>query len=126
MLETAALVAVGYVLGSMPWGLWVPRVLSGVDVRTLGSGNTGATNVWRALGFKLGLAVALLDIAKGLAPALLARWLADDQRTITCDSPQMVDAITRLSDLILVDRATGLSPPASIRNGATARRSRRE
>ena len=78
MLETVAFVAVGYVLGSMPWGLWVPRVLSGVDVRTLGSGNTGATNVWRALGFKLGLAVALLDIAKGLAPALLARWLADD------------------------------------------------
>jgi ABC-type glycerol-3-phosphate transport system substrate-binding protein len=39
-----------------------------------------------------------------------AHWLADDQRTVTCDSPEMVDAITRLSDLILVDRATGLSP----------------
>ncbi|MBD0318110.1 MAG: glycerol-3-phosphate acyltransferase [Thermoleophilia bacterium] len=74
----AALVALGYVLGSLPWGLWLPRLVAGVDVRTLGSGNIGATNVWRALGFKLGLAVALLDIAKGAAAALLARWLAGD------------------------------------------------
>jgi acyl phosphate:glycerol-3-phosphate acyltransferase len=77
-LEAAGLIALGYVLGSLPFGLWVPRLVSGVDIRTVGSGNTGATNVWRSLGFKLGLAVALLDIAKGLAAALLGRWLADD------------------------------------------------
>jgi glycerol-3-phosphate acyltransferase PlsY len=47
-------------------------------VRTLGSGNLGATNVWRTLGFKLGLSVAVLDIAKGAAAALLGRWLGDD------------------------------------------------
>ncbi|MBD0289683.1 MAG: glycerol-3-phosphate 1-O-acyltransferase PlsY [Thermoleophilia bacterium] len=74
----AGLVALGYVLGSLPWGLWLPRLVAGVDVRTLGSGNIGATNVWRALGFKLGLSVALLDIAKGAAAALVARWLAGD------------------------------------------------
>jgi acyl phosphate:glycerol-3-phosphate acyltransferase len=62
----------------MPWGYWLPRLLVGVDVRTLGSGNPGATNVWRTLGFKLGLAVAALDIAKGAAAALLARWLGGD------------------------------------------------
>jgi glycerol-3-phosphate acyltransferase PlsY len=72
------LIALGYLLGSLPWGYWLPRALSGVDIRTVGSGNTGATNVWRALGFKLGLAVAFLDIAKGAAAALLARWLTDD------------------------------------------------
>jgi acyl phosphate:glycerol-3-phosphate acyltransferase len=72
------LVALGYLLGSLPWGLWVPRLFAGVDIRTLGSGNTGATNVWRTLGFKLGLAVALLDIGKGLAAALLGRWVGDD------------------------------------------------
>jgi acyl phosphate:glycerol-3-phosphate acyltransferase len=72
------LVAVGYLLGSMPWGYWVPRLIKGVDIRTLGSGNPGATNVWRSLGFKLGLTVALLDIAKGFAAALLGRWLGDD------------------------------------------------
>ena len=62
----------------MPWGYWLPRVVTGVDIRTVGSGNTGATNVWRSLGFKLGLAVALLDIAKGAGAALLGRWLGDD------------------------------------------------
>ena len=72
------LIALGYLLGSLPWGYWLPRALAGVDIRTVGSGNTGATNVWRALGFKLGLAVAILDIAKGAAAALVARWLADD------------------------------------------------
>jgi glycerol-3-phosphate acyltransferase PlsY len=77
-VTTALLVALGYLLGSLPWGYWVPRLFAGVDIRTLGSGNTGATNVWRTLGFKLGLAVALLDIGKGLAAALLGRWLGDD------------------------------------------------
>jgi acyl phosphate:glycerol-3-phosphate acyltransferase len=78
MILAAALVALGYLLGSLPFGYWLPRLVSGVDIRTVGSGNTGATNVWRALGFKLGLSVALLDIAKGAAAALVARWLADD------------------------------------------------
>jgi glycerol-3-phosphate acyltransferase PlsY len=62
----------------MPWGYWLPRLLAGVDVRTLGSGNAGATNVWRSLGFKFGLAVAVLDIAKGAAAALLGLWLGGD------------------------------------------------
>jgi glycerol-3-phosphate acyltransferase PlsY len=62
----------------MPWGLWLPRLVLGVDVRTLGSGNIGATNVWRTLGFKLGVAVAVLDIGKGAAAAVLGRWLGDD------------------------------------------------
>ena len=73
-----ALVPLGYVLGSMPWGYWLPRIFVGVDIRTLGSGNTGATNVWRTLGFKLGLGVAILDIAKGAVAALLGRWLGND------------------------------------------------
>ena len=49
-----------------------------MDIRTLGSGNTGATNVWRTLGFKLGVAVAVLDIGKGAAAALLGLWLGND------------------------------------------------
>jgi glycerol-3-phosphate acyltransferase PlsY len=77
-LSSFLLVGAGYLLGSLPSGLWLPRLVAGVDVRTLGSGNIGATNVWRTLGFKLGLAVALLDIAKGTAAALLGRWLGDD------------------------------------------------
>ena len=62
----------------MPWGYWLPRLLRGIDMRTLGSGNPGATNVWRTLGFRFGIAVALLDIAKGAVAALLGLWLGGD------------------------------------------------
>jgi glycerol-3-phosphate acyltransferase PlsY len=73
-----ALVLAGYVLGSLPWGLWLPRAFVGVDVRTVGSGNIGATNVWRAFGFKLGLSVMILDVAKGFAAAWIGVWLGGD------------------------------------------------
>jgi len=73
-----AIIPLGYVIGSLPFGYWLPRLLTGVDIRTVGSGSTGATNVWRAVGFKIGLGVALLDIGKGLAAALLGRWVGGD------------------------------------------------
>ena len=69
---TAIFVAVGYVAGSMPWGLWLVRLFRHQDIRTLGSGNIGASNVWRVYGRYLGLPVVLLDTAKGFAPALAA------------------------------------------------------
>ena len=61
----------GYLLGSAPFGYWVVRLVRHEDVRTKGSGNIGATNVWRVYGRKLGIPVILLDIAKGLVPALV-------------------------------------------------------
>jgi glycerol-3-phosphate acyltransferase PlsY len=64
-------VAVGYLSGSLPWGLWIGRLARGVDVRTLGSGNLGATNVYRSLGPGLGILTLLLDIAKGALPVWL-------------------------------------------------------
>jgi len=69
------LVAAGYVLGSMPWGLWLVRMFRGEDIRTVGSGNIGATNVWRVYGRRLGLAAVFLDTAKGFVPALVATKL---------------------------------------------------
>jgi glycerol-3-phosphate acyltransferase PlsY len=69
---TAILVAAGYVAGSMPWGLWLVRLFRGEDVRTKGSGNIGATNVWRVYGRSLGLPAVVLDTAKGFVPALVA------------------------------------------------------
>ena len=77
-MRDVLLILCGYLLGSMPWGYWLPRLLTGVNIRKIGSGNTGAANVWRTQGFKLGLSVALLDVAKGLAAALLGVWLGNE------------------------------------------------
>ena len=69
--------ATGYLCGSLPWGLWLGRALRGVDVRTLGSKNLGATNVYRTLGPGIGLLVLALDIAKGALPTwLVPAWPA--------------------------------------------------
>ena len=73
---TAALVAAGYLSGSLTWGYWLVRVFRGEDVRTKGSGNVGATNVYRVYGARLGIPAALLDTAKGFAPALAATLVA--------------------------------------------------
>lgn len=70
-LALAATLLTGYVAGSLPFGLWLGRWLKGVDVRTLGSGNLGATNVYRSLGPGIGVATLLLDIAKGALPVWL-------------------------------------------------------
>jgi glycerol-3-phosphate acyltransferase PlsY len=67
----AALVVLGYLLGSCPWGYWLVRLVKHEDIRRAGSGNIGATNVWRTYGRWLGAPVVLLDVLKGFVPALL-------------------------------------------------------
>jgi glycerol-3-phosphate acyltransferase PlsY len=70
-LTFAAIVAFGYLLGSCPWGVWLVRVFRHEDVRKVGSGNIGASNVWRVYGRWLGVPVVLLDALKGFTPALI-------------------------------------------------------
>ena len=66
------LVVLGYLLGSCPWGYWLVRLLKHEDIRSVGSGNIGATNVWRTYGRWYGAPVVLLDVLKGFGPALVA------------------------------------------------------
>jgi glycerol-3-phosphate acyltransferase PlsY len=73
------LVVLGYLAGSIPFGVLLARWFAGVDVRRVGSGNIGATNVARAGGKKLGIAVLLLDTAKAVLPVLAARALLGDR-----------------------------------------------
>lgn len=73
-LRDVGLVALGYLLGSIPMGVVVARLTGGRDPRSVGSGRTGGTNALRAMGPLRGLATGLLDIAKGAVPVLLARW----------------------------------------------------
>jgi len=69
----AGLVLLGYLSGSIPFGLLLVRAARGVDVREQGSGNIGATNVARVAGKGLGALVLVLDALKGALPVLLAR-----------------------------------------------------
>lgn len=71
-------IAIGYLLGSFPTGLVAGRLARGIDVREYGSGNTGFTNVLRTVGARWGIAVLVLDLAKGAAPVLIARVLSDE------------------------------------------------
>jgi acyl phosphate:glycerol-3-phosphate acyltransferase len=67
----ALAVLLGYLLGSCPWGYWLVRLFRHEDIRRSGSGNIGATNVWRTYGRSLGLPVVVLDLLKGYVPALV-------------------------------------------------------
>ncbi len=62
----------------MPFGYWAVLALKGEDVRAAGSGNIGATNVWRSYGRRYGIPVVLLDVAKGFLPALVGTLLVDE------------------------------------------------
>ncbi|MGQ0504917.1 MAG: glycerol-3-phosphate 1-O-acyltransferase PlsY [Myxococcaceae bacterium] len=78
MLPAIALTIFGYLSGSIPFGVLLTRWTRGVDVRAGGSGNIGATNVARVAGKKIGLAVLVLDAAKGALPVWLATRLIPD------------------------------------------------
>ncbi len=69
---TLLVIFAAYLLGSVPSGYWIGLLVAGVDVRTLGSHNIGATNVARNLGLKWGVLVLMMDMVKGALPALVA------------------------------------------------------
>jgi glycerol-3-phosphate acyltransferase PlsY len=69
------LIALAYLLGSIPFGYLIVKERAGVDVRSVGSGNVGATNVLRVSGKGPATAVLLMDMAKGCFPVLLGRLL---------------------------------------------------
>jgi len=80
LVTAAACVIVSYLIGAIPFGLLFGRMFGGVDVRTLGSGNIGATNVLRGAGKKAALMTLLADALKGLLPVLLAARICSDDR----------------------------------------------
>ena len=89
-MTIALFVVAGYLAGSMPFGYWVCRLTKGVDIRTVGSGNIGASNVWRVYGMRYGLPVMLLDILKGFAPAFVATVVAGHLAGVLAGAAAMV------------------------------------
>jgi glycerol-3-phosphate acyltransferase PlsY len=73
-----AVAVIGYLMGSLPTGLIVGRLVRGVDIREYGSGKTGFTNVLRTAGLRAGAAVLVVDIAKGALPVVIGRVISDE------------------------------------------------
>ena len=86
---TILLMALAYILGSVPNALWIGKVFKGIDIREHGSRNTGSTNAARVLGAKLGILTLILDVSKGLVPTLMAILLKAD----------FFENLTRISNL---------------------------
>jgi glycerol-3-phosphate acyltransferase PlsY len=86
----ALVVIGGYLLGSIPFGYVLPRLVRGDDIRGHGSGNVGASNVWRVYGRSLGIPVALLDVAKGFVPALVGLELGGDWVGVLAGAAAMI------------------------------------
>ncbi|MEX1157725.1 MAG: glycerol-3-phosphate 1-O-acyltransferase PlsY, partial [Thermomicrobiales bacterium] len=91
MPDALALV-LAYLIGSFPTGFVMTRLISGQDLRSVGSGGTGATNARRALGSKWGAVVALIDIAKGVLAVVAARGLGAGSLTVALAGVMVVVA----------------------------------
>ena len=95
----------GYLLGSIPVGVWVCQ-LYGVDIRKVGSGRTGGTNAWRAAGLKAAIPTVLGDALKGAVAIWLITWLFNlfvpEPTTMTID-----EAVARESALRLAQSLAG-------------------
>lgn len=74
-IGTLLFVLLAYLVGSVPWSVVLGKLFAGIDVRSLGSGGTGATNSLRILGWRYSAGVLALDFSKGLLPVLLARLI---------------------------------------------------
>jgi glycerol-3-phosphate acyltransferase PlsY len=78
LIRVAFALVVGFLLGGVPFGIIVPRLIGGPDPRTIGSGRTGGANVSRAVGYRWALVSGLLDVAKASAAVLLVILIGGD------------------------------------------------
>jgi glycerol-3-phosphate acyltransferase PlsY len=92
LAELIAVLALGYILGSIPTSIIVGRLYGGIDIRQHGSGNAGATNVMRQLGWGPGLLVFVVDAAKGALAVILVTLLALDPFNWGSESARLIAA----------------------------------
>jgi acyl phosphate:glycerol-3-phosphate acyltransferase len=98
-------IIVAFLLGSIPFGLIIARA-HGVDIRSVGSGNIGMTNVWRTLGWKAGLAVFILDVLKGWLPVFLVALYLQTNMAAYVQNSNVLSVFTTWSHIPIV---TGLA-----------------
>ena len=104
-LIVLTVVIVAYLIGSIPTGYLIVKAKTGQDIRQVGSGSTGATNVKRVLGKKWFFIVMLLDALKGATPVLLAKYLTLEDyedidnsdclfaRKYNCNSKELIEKL---------------------------------
>ncbi len=98
LILSYGLVALGsYAVGALPFGYLIYYAITKTDVRTVGSGNIGATNVGRLLGFRFFVFVFLLDVLKGLLPTLGLPWLA---ATLGLPTPPELPVVAALAAIL--------------------------
>lgn len=97
---------VAYLLGSVPTGYLAGRLLKGIDIREHGSKSTGATNVLRTLGKAPAVVVLLVDVLKGAAAVLFARWFY--ALLIAAAAPPTIDVITWTNWLVTLSALMAL------------------
>jgi glycerol-3-phosphate acyltransferase PlsY len=95
ILLTLIAFLLSYLLGSLPTAVWVGKLFHGIDVREHGSGNAGATNTIRVLGWKTGIPVLLVDMAKGWAAAMLpVFFILAGEKTALLTNLQILTGLT--------------------------------
>ena len=89
----------GFLLGSIPFGLLMGKI-KGIDIRQHGSGNIGATNVFRILGKQSGITCLLLDFTKGLVPILITRNMVEPMMAEQQFTAQSIEVLTALASIM--------------------------
>jgi glycerol-3-phosphate acyltransferase PlsY len=77
-MASIVIIIASYLLGSLMFSVIMGRIIAGIDIRSHGSGNAGATNTLRLIGKGPAVVVFLLDVAKGVLAVLLAKWIVPD------------------------------------------------
>lgn len=97
MVITVTAFILAYLLGSIPTAIWAGKVFRGIDIRQHGSGNAGAANAIRVLGWKIGVPVLIIDMAKGCISAMLPVFFSlSDPHTALMTNLQIGTGITAI------------------------------
>ncbi len=95
-MSLPVLIIISYLFGSIPFSFIIAKLLKNVDLRKVGSGNIGATNLARALGYRIGAFGLILDILKGIIPVLLLADLATTSLNLSRDSLRLILGIASI------------------------------
>jgi glycerol-3-phosphate acyltransferase PlsY len=87
LLNVSIAIVLAYLIGSIPTSVWIGRIFYKIDVRTQGSGNAGATNTIRVLGWKAGVPVLILDVFKGWLAVYMAHFFYQPEWAV----PDVID-----------------------------------